>query len=100
MFIVLTTMMPKAATCLQAMIDDESYFLYYKFRHLSFKGLRTLQYKNMVSSLPFSLPSFIAPAKLCTTCLVGKQHRESIPKRVYRGHHRNWSWCMSIYVVL
>jgi hypothetical protein len=89
MFTVLATMMPKAATCLQAMIDDESYFLYYKFGHLSFKGLRTLQYKNMVSGLPSSLPSFIAPTKLCTTCLVGKQHRDSIPKGVCEGHHRN-----------
>ncbi|CAL9019232.1 unnamed protein product [Prunus brigantina] len=27
------------------------------------------------------LPSLITPAKLCTACLVGKQHSESIPKR-------------------
>jgi hypothetical protein len=89
MFVVLTIMMPKATTCLQAMKNDESYLLYYRFEHLSFKGLRTLQYKNMVSDLPSGLPSLIALAKLCTTCLVGKPHRESIPKRVYGGQHRN-----------
>jgi hypothetical protein len=27
------------------------------------------------------LPSLKSPKKICTTCLIGKQHRESIPKK-------------------
>ncbi|CAL2265082.1 unnamed protein product [Prunus armeniaca] len=77
MFVVLAAMMPKATTCFQAVTEDESYLWHCRFGHLSFKGLRTLQYKQMVSGLP----SFITPTKLCTACLVGKQHGESIPKR-------------------
>lgn len=78
MFVVLAAMMPKATTCFQAVTEDESYLWHCRFGHLGFKGLRTLQYKKMVSGLPSLLKT---PAKLCTTCLVGKQHRESIPKR-------------------
>jgi hypothetical protein len=77
MFVVLVAMMPKAITCFQVMREDESYLWHYKFGHLSFKGLRTLQYKRMVSGLPL----VTVLTKLCTTCLVGKHHRESIPKK-------------------
>jgi hypothetical protein len=77
MFVVLATMMPKAINTFQVVREDESYLWHYKFGHLSFKGLRTLQYKRMVSGLP----SVTALTKLCTACLVGKQHRESIPKK-------------------
>jgi hypothetical protein len=75
MFVMLTTMIPKATTCLQAVIKDESYLW------LNFKGLRTLQSKRMVNGLPFGLPSPATCAQVCTTCLIGKQHMESIPKR-------------------
>jgi hypothetical protein len=81
MFAVLTTMMPKATTCLQAVIEDESYLWHCRFGHMSFKGLRTLQSKRMVNGLPSGLLSPAAYAKVYTTCLIGKQHREFIPKR-------------------
>lgn len=77
MFVVLAMMMPKDTTCFQAVTENESYLWHCRFRHLSFKELRTLLYKKMVSGLP----SLKTSGKLCTTCLVGKQHRESIPKR-------------------
>ena len=77
MFVVLTAMMPQASTCIQAVTENESYLWHCRFGHLSFKGLRTLQYKRMVSGLP----SLKTPTKLYTACLVGKQHRESIPKK-------------------
>jgi hypothetical protein len=81
MFVVLATMIPKATTCLQAMIEDESYLWHCRFGHVSFKGLRTLQSKRMVNDLLSGLPSPAACAKVCTTCLIGKQHKESVPKR-------------------
>jgi hypothetical protein len=81
MFVVLATMIPKATTCLQAVIEDESYLWHCRFGHVSFKGLRTLQSKRMVNGLLSGLPSPAACAKVCTTCLIGKQHKESVPKR-------------------
>ena len=77
MFVVLIAMMLIVTTCFQAMTENESYLWHCRFRHLSFKGLRNLQYKKMVNGLP----SLQTPVKLCTTCLVGKQHREFVPKR-------------------
>ena len=81
MFDALATMIPKATTCLQAVIEDESYLWHCRFGHVSFKGLRTLQSKRMVNGLPSGLPSPTACAQVCTTCLIGEQHRESIPKK-------------------
>jgi len=78
---MLATMIPKATTCLQAVIKDESYLWHCRFNHVSFKGLRTLQSKRMVNGLPSGLPSPAACAQVCTTCLIGKQHMESIPKK-------------------
>jgi transposase InsO family protein len=81
MFVVRATMIPKATTCLQVVIEDESYLWHCRFGHVSFKGLRTLQSKRMVNGLPSGLPSPTACAQVCTTCLIGEQHRESIPKK-------------------
>jgi hypothetical protein len=85
MFVVLAAMIPKASTCFQAVTENETHLWHCRFGHLSFKGLRTLQYKKMVSGLP----TLKTPTKLCTDCLVGKQHRESIPKRsLWRASQR------------
>ena len=48
-----------------------------RYGHLNYKGLRTLQTKGMVQGLP----AIEIKDELCTGCLVGKQHREPIPKR-------------------
>ena len=50
---------------------------HYKYEHLSFMGLKNLQQKSMVDGLP----QLKTPSKLCKNCLVGKQHRDSFPKR-------------------
>ncbi|MCH81752.1 copia-type polyprotein, partial [Trifolium medium] len=47
-----------------------------RYGHLNFKGLKTLQQKNMVKGLPKIEDS----NSVCSDCLTGKQHRESIPK--------------------
>ena len=44
---------------------------------MSYKGLRTLSYRNMVRGLP---PLSTSNA-ICTDCLKGKQHRDPIPKK-------------------
>lgn len=48
-----------------------------RYGHLSYKGLRTLSYRNMVRGLP---PLSTSNA-ICTDCLKGKQHHDPIPKK-------------------
>ncbi|GMY24007.1 Retrovirus-related Pol polyprotein from transposon TNT 1-94 [Fagus crenata] len=90
MFILLARILLKAPTCFQTILEDNTHLWNCKYGHLSFKGLRTLQYKQMVKGLP----QLKAPSKICTDCMVGKQHRDAIPKGVYGGHHKDCSWYM------
>uniref|UniRef100_A0A2N9FH80 Integrase catalytic domain-containing protein n=1 Tax=Fagus sylvatica TaxID=28930 RepID=A0A2N9FH80_FAGSY len=85
MFILLARILPKAPTCFQTILEDNTHLWHCRYGHLSFKGLRTLQYKQMVRGLP----QLKAPSKICTDCMVGKQHRDAIPKRsLWRASQR------------
>lgn len=78
MFSVLAYVEPKSSMCLkaEAVSEKESHMWHCRFGHLNHKGLRTLFYKKMV----IGLPSLSSPKEICTTCLTGKQHRESVQK--------------------
>lgn len=69
----------KNAMCLQdeTVSEQETQLRHCRFGDLNYKGLNTLSGKKMV----IGLPSLKSPKKICTTCLIGKQHRESIPKK-------------------
>ncbi|RVX17651.1 Retrovirus-related Pol polyprotein from transposon TNT 1-94 [Vitis vinifera] len=85
MFILPARVMPKAPTCFQITLEDNTHLWHCRYGHLSFKGLRTLQYKEMVRGLP----QLKASSKVCTNCMVGKQHRDAIPKRsLWRASQR------------
>ncbi|WJZ87437.1 hypothetical protein VitviT2T_006816 [Vitis vinifera] len=85
MFILPARVMPKAPTCFQITLEDNTHLWHCRYGHLSFKGLRTLQYKEMVRRLP----QLKASSKVCTDCMVGKQHRDAIPKRsLWRASQR------------
>ena len=85
MFILPVRVMPKAPTCFQITLEDNTHLWHCRYGHLSFKGLRTLQYKEMVRGLP----QLKASSKVCTDCMVGKQHRDAIPKRsLWRASQR------------
>jgi transposase InsO family protein len=85
MFILLARILPKAPTCFQTIIEDNTHLWHCRYGHLSFKGLRTLQYKQMVRGLP----QLKAPSKICIDCMVGKQHRDAIPNRsLWRASQR------------
>lgn len=77
---VLRAAIPTAASkpcCLHASSGDSTTNLWHKrFGHLNMKGLRTLAYRKMVIGLPI----LKASSKMCTGCVVGKQHRDSFPK--------------------
>lgn len=77
MFCLVASMMPNESTCFQNVSENESYLWHCRFGHLSYQGLRTLFYKKMVNGLP----SIQIPKKLCTECLIGKQHRDSMSKK-------------------
>jgi hypothetical protein len=42
MFILLTRILPKAPTCFQTILEDNTHLWHCRYGHLSFKGLRTL----------------------------------------------------------
>lgn len=85
MLVVIATMLPGVSTCFQTASEDNTHLWHCRYGHLSFKGLRTLQYRKMVRDLP----EIKTPSKLCRDCVVGKQHRESIPKKsMWRATHR------------
>lgn len=78
MFVLLASVvLDETPTFLQIATEDSSQLWHRRFGHLSYKGLRTLQYKQMVKGLPL----LKTPNKSCTKCFVGKQHRDAIPKK-------------------
>jgi transposase InsO family protein len=85
MFVLLANMVSKnSSTCMLATSDDLAYLWHRRYGHLNYKGLRTLQYRKMVKGLP----QFQTSPTVCKDCLVGKQKRDSIPKRsTWRASH-------------
>ena len=71
-------------TCFQTSSQDLSWLWHYRFGHLNFSGLKTLQKKEMVKGLP----EIKDPSKVCEECVIAKQHRESFPKEsTWRANH-------------
>lgn len=64
------------SSCFSANVTDTSWLWHFRYGHLSFGGLSTLQRKNMVSGLP----QIAAPSQVCEECAVGKQQRNQFPK--------------------
>jgi hypothetical protein len=48
MFVLLANVVPETSTCLQTMTKDESELWHRRYGHLSYKGLQTLRYRDMV----------------------------------------------------
>ncbi|XP_049386533.1 uncharacterized protein LOC125850727 [Solanum stenotomum] len=63
-------------SCYMAEVRNPSWLWHFRYGHLGFGGLRTLQQKNMV----IGLPEIITPSQVCEECVVGKQHRSQFPK--------------------
>jgi hypothetical protein len=77
MFFLLAMSQRTKAVCFHTTSQDLSHLWHCRFGHLSYKGLRTLQFKKMV----YGLPQFYATSTVCTSCMVGKQHRNPFPKK-------------------
>lgn len=66
----------KSEVCLHTS-HDVAKLWHQRFGHLGYKGLKTLQQKEMVTGLP----EINETEEVCTDCLKGKQHRDSFPKK-------------------
>ena len=64
-------------SCFQVKTADETHLWHCRFAHLNYKSLKTLSSKEMVKGLPH----IETCTKVCENCLVGKQKRESFPKK-------------------
>ncbi|XP_071933594.1 uncharacterized protein [Coffea arabica] len=63
-------------SCFSTKSKDMAWLWHFRYGHLNFGGLKTLQQKNMVAGLP----QITTPSEVCEECVVGKQHRDSFPK--------------------
>lgn len=63
--------------CLKTSTMNETKLCHDRYGHLSYKGLNTLIKKKMVRDLPILKEE----TDVCSDCMMGKQHRESIPKK-------------------
>lgn len=77
MFLVTTNILISVPTCFNANVDDLGEIWHRRFGHLSYKNLALLHNKNLVRGIP----KLNASSKICTSCMVRKQHREAIPKK-------------------
>lgn len=63
--------------CMKIYSDNVTHLWHCRYGHLSFKGLGTPIKKEMVKGMP----SLKDPEETYSYCLMGKQHREAIPKQ-------------------
>ena len=63
-------------TCFKTTFEGPTDLWHCRYGHLHFKGLSTLSRKKMVKGMPYLSESY----DVCTVCMTGKQHRETIPR--------------------
>ncbi|CAJ2668206.1 unnamed protein product [Trifolium pratense] len=62
--------------CFKTTSSDRTQLWHCRYGHLNLKGLNILTKKSMVKGLP----ALQETAETCESCIIGKQHRDSIPK--------------------
>lgn len=62
--------------CMKVANMSQSQLWHHRYGHLNYKGLRVLAKKEMVKGLP----EIEETEEICEDCIIGKQHRDSIPK--------------------
>lgn len=63
-------------SCLLAKLKDAAWLWHFRYGHLNFCGLRTLQQKNIV----FGILKLEHPEEVCEECVICKQHRDQFPR--------------------
>ncbi|KAK1433672.1 hypothetical protein QVD17_10587 [Tagetes erecta] len=69
--------METGSGCLYSDTENIAKLWHDRYGHLSYTGMKKLQQKKMVHGLP----SFKVDEEVCTDCLIGKQHKASIPRK-------------------
>jgi len=64
-------------TCFKTTSEGLTDLWHRRYGHLHFKGLSTLSRKKMVKGMPHLSES----SDVCTVCIIGKQHQETIPRK-------------------
>lgn len=67
---------PNLQTCFSAKVKDTAWLWHFRYGHLNFNGLKTLQQRRMVTGLPQITP----PSQVCEDCIIGKQQRDHFPR--------------------
>ena len=80
--------------CLQATTSDLANLWHRRYGHLGFKGLKTLQHREMVRDLP----AFQESSIICIVCLKGSNTENLFPKEAIGEHHKGLHSSMLIYV--
>ncbi|XP_068650707.1 uncharacterized protein [Aristolochia californica] len=65
-----------AHLCFSAKLKDEAWLWHFRYGHLNFGRLKTLQQKNLVTGLP----QITVSSQVCEECVVSKQHRNQFPQ--------------------
>ena len=85
MFFLLAMPQPSKVACFHTTTQDMSQLWHRRYGHLSYKGMRTLQFKKMVHGLP----QLDVPTTVCKDCMIGKQQRNSFPnKSIWRASQK------------
>ncbi|KAA3473125.1 Retrovirus-related Pol polyprotein from transposon TNT 1-94 [Gossypium australe] len=63
-------------SCFSARLENKSWLWHFCYGHLNFTGLKTLQQKNMVTSLPH----IQTLSQVSEECVISKQHQEPFQK--------------------
>ncbi|XP_076936637.1 uncharacterized protein LOC143603842 [Bidens hawaiensis] len=77
MFLVNVNVRVSQHRCFKTASDEEGQMWHRRFGHVNFKSIRTMQYKGLVKGLP----KVVEPTTNCEVCNLGKQQRESVPKK-------------------
>ena len=75
MFKMFSIIQLKEEACFNSFMEDSTRLWHFRYGHLRFNGLKTLQERGMVRGMPCLAIS----SNICEDCLVGKQQRDSFP---------------------
>ncbi|KAI3501210.1 hypothetical protein L1887_29073 [Cichorium endivia] len=77
MFPVFVSSQPQKPECHQVSVESNTQLWHKRFGHVNHKAIRTMLFKQMVKGLPLIAEKH----GVCETCVIGKQQRETIPKK-------------------
>lgn len=87
-FIIPSTAILKSVECHNIQSDEMTWQFYKRYGHLNYYNMKILQQKGLVCGIP----NLKIPYKVCNICMMGKQHRELISKKITWKAQSNCNW--------